>query len=196
MPKKTRCSFKECKDAAQRIAGDCAFCSGHFCGKHRLLEDHKCAGLEDVSRPSSSSPSPPDREPTAWWLVGLRGLVSASSDEDVMLANAVSSATRSARRRRTSRTPPSSRPSGPKSSKVSKRRTGRQNHKSRTGNRAAGSDGHGGPGDIGRGDSDGGRLLRRLDGHGRPNLSPTVDILTPHPLSLRQPAASSFPCTR
>jgi hypothetical protein len=41
-PKKIRCSFKECRDAAQRIVGDCGFCSGHFCGKHRLLEDHKC----------------------------------------------------------------------------------------------------------------------------------------------------------
>ncbi|KAK1999252.1 hypothetical protein LX36DRAFT_655685 [Colletotrichum falcatum] len=47
--KKIRCTFKECKDAAQRIVGDCGFCNGHFCGKHRLLEDHKCSGLEDVS---------------------------------------------------------------------------------------------------------------------------------------------------
>ena len=46
--KKQRCTFKDCKDAAQRIVGDCGFCNGHFCGKHRLLEDHKCAGLEDV----------------------------------------------------------------------------------------------------------------------------------------------------
>ncbi|CCF43869.1 AN1 zinc finger protein, partial [Colletotrichum higginsianum] len=45
--KKIRCTFKECKDAAQRIVGDCGFCNGHFCGKHRLLEDHKCSGLED-----------------------------------------------------------------------------------------------------------------------------------------------------
>ena len=47
--RKIKCTFKDCKDAAQRIAGDCAFCQGHFCGKHRLLEDHKCDGLEDVS---------------------------------------------------------------------------------------------------------------------------------------------------
>ncbi|KAF2033262.1 hypothetical protein EK21DRAFT_58912 [Setomelanomma holmii] len=51
-PKKIRCSFKECKDAAQRIVGDCGFCSGHFCGKHRLLEDHKCEGLEDCKKES------------------------------------------------------------------------------------------------------------------------------------------------
>lgn len=48
-PKKQKCTFKDCKDGAQRIVGDCGFCRGHFCGKHRLLEDHKCDGLEDVS---------------------------------------------------------------------------------------------------------------------------------------------------
>lgn len=46
--RKIKCTFKECKGEAQRIVGDCAFCSGHYCGKHRLLEDHKCEGLEDV----------------------------------------------------------------------------------------------------------------------------------------------------
>jgi predicted nucleic acid binding AN1-type Zn finger protein len=51
-PKKIRCSFKVCRDAAQRIVGDCGFCSGHFCGKHRLLEDHKCEGLEDCKKES------------------------------------------------------------------------------------------------------------------------------------------------
>ncbi|EON66976.1 hypothetical protein W97_06092 [Coniosporium apollinis CBS 100218] len=51
-PKKIRCSYKECKDAAQRIVGDCGFCNGHFCGKHRLLEDHKCEGLEDCKKES------------------------------------------------------------------------------------------------------------------------------------------------
>lgn len=49
-PRRIKCSFKECKDAAQRIVGDCAFCSGHYCGKHRLLEDHKCEGLEDCKK--------------------------------------------------------------------------------------------------------------------------------------------------
>ncbi|KAF2278263.1 uncharacterized protein EI97DRAFT_249190 [Westerdykella ornata] len=51
-PKKIRCSFKTCKDAAQRIVGDCGFCQGHFCGKHRLLEEHKCEGLEDCKKES------------------------------------------------------------------------------------------------------------------------------------------------
>lgn len=67
-PKKLRCTHKDCKDAAQRIIGDCGFCQGHFCGKHRLLEDHKCTGLEDVSTPYSSPLA--DKSPL-WWLVGL-----------------------------------------------------------------------------------------------------------------------------
>ena len=52
-PKKGRCTFKTCTNAAVKIVGDCSFCDGHFCGKHRLLEDHKCAGLENVSRRTS-----------------------------------------------------------------------------------------------------------------------------------------------
>ncbi|KAI1270029.1 hypothetical protein F5Y18DRAFT_366881 [Xylariaceae sp. FL1019] len=89
MPGKPRCTFKECKSAAQRIVGDCGFCDGHYCAKHRLLEDHKCTGLEDVSlsSPASSSgssgtpkPASPSLESsfvtddfsnTQWWLVGL-----------------------------------------------------------------------------------------------------------------------------
>ncbi len=47
--KKQRCTFKDCRDAAQRIVGDCGFCKGRFCARHRLLEDHRCVGLEDVS---------------------------------------------------------------------------------------------------------------------------------------------------
>ena len=48
-PKRIRCTAATCREPAQRIVGDCTFCQGHFCGKHRLLEDHKCTGLEDVS---------------------------------------------------------------------------------------------------------------------------------------------------
>ncbi|RFU80912.1 an1-type zinc finger [Trichoderma arundinaceum] len=50
--KKLRCTAKECREPAQRIVGDCTFCNGHFCGKHRLLEDHKCSGLEDCKKQS------------------------------------------------------------------------------------------------------------------------------------------------
>lgn len=66
-PKKIRCTYKDCKEGAQRIIGDCGFCNGHYCGKHRLLEDHKCDGLEDVSCPDPSSLL---KQPE-WWLVGL-----------------------------------------------------------------------------------------------------------------------------
>ncbi|RPA89802.1 ubiquitin-domain-containing protein [Choiromyces venosus 120613-1] len=51
-PKKKICNFKECTTPAQRIVGDCRFCDGHYCGKHRLLEDHKCSGLEDCRKES------------------------------------------------------------------------------------------------------------------------------------------------
>ncbi|KAL9611454.1 MAG: hypothetical protein Q9167_003891 [Letrouitia subvulpina] len=51
-PKKIRCTYKDCKESAQRIVGDCSFCQGRFCGKHRMLEDHKCSGLEDCKKES------------------------------------------------------------------------------------------------------------------------------------------------
>lgn len=52
-PKKIRCGATDsgvrCSEGVSRIVGECGFCGGCFCGKHRLLEDHKCKGLEDVS---------------------------------------------------------------------------------------------------------------------------------------------------
>jgi len=51
-PKKVRCSFKDCKDRAQPIVGDCGFCEGRHCSRHRMLEDHKCVGLEDCKKES------------------------------------------------------------------------------------------------------------------------------------------------
>ncbi|PGH07499.1 hypothetical protein GX51_01800 [Blastomyces parvus] len=50
--RKPRCNFKDCKELAQRIVGDCGFCNGHFCGKHRMLESHACSGLEDCKKES------------------------------------------------------------------------------------------------------------------------------------------------
>ncbi|KAK9467148.1 ubiquitin-related domain-containing protein [Lipomyces arxii] len=47
---KKRCSLKSCTSAPLRIVGDCSFCEGHFCAKHRLLEDHKCTGLQDCKQ--------------------------------------------------------------------------------------------------------------------------------------------------
>lgn len=104
--KKIRCTFKECTGAAQRIVGDCAFCNGHYCGKHRLLEDHKCEGLEDVS----SVPEP------EWWSVGLFGLTAGDSG----LADILSFPQRSARRKHTRRTPRTSSRRGRRSSRASK----------------------------------------------------------------------------
>lgn len=52
IPKKIRCGHKACKEVAARIIGDCGFCNGHFCNKHRLLESHDCKGLEDCKKES------------------------------------------------------------------------------------------------------------------------------------------------
>ncbi len=76
MVKKLRCSFEECKSVAQRIVGDCGFCQGHFCSNHRLLEDHKCQNLEDVS----SLPAP-----SQWWLVGLAEVLPEDILADLIL---------------------------------------------------------------------------------------------------------------
>ncbi|RKU44380.1 hypothetical protein DL546_003509 [Coniochaeta pulveracea] len=113
--KKIRCSFKDCSGPAQRIVGDCAFCQGHFCGKHRLLEDHKCEGLEDVST-NPANPAQPANG-VEWWQVGLFGLVAG----DYNVADTVP--TSSARRKRTRRTPPNSTRNGRKLSAVSKKIT-------------------------------------------------------------------------
>ncbi|KAG9046768.1 hypothetical protein FS837_003698 [Tulasnella sp. UAMH 9824] len=50
MAKKQRCQFKNgetpCSSAAIRIVGDCPHCESHFCGQHRLPEQHACVNLE------------------------------------------------------------------------------------------------------------------------------------------------------
>ncbi|KAI1081284.1 hypothetical protein F5B20DRAFT_81385 [Whalleya microplaca] len=94
-PQKPRCTFKECKSAAQRIVGDCGFCDGHYCAKHRLLEDHKCTGLEDVSMSpttttllasSEGSNSSSSSDTTQWWLVGLAGCLAEVLSESELAA--------------------------------------------------------------------------------------------------------------
>ncbi|QDS77979.1 hypothetical protein FKW77_002003 [Venturia effusa] len=57
MAKKPTCDYKKdtpdaCKGKLQPIVGDCGFCNGHFCSKHRLLESHNCTGLEDCKKES------------------------------------------------------------------------------------------------------------------------------------------------
>lgn len=43
--KKNACYFDKCSSAASKFIGDCNFCKGHFCSKHRLMENHACEGL-------------------------------------------------------------------------------------------------------------------------------------------------------
>ncbi|KAI5923047.1 hypothetical protein F4810DRAFT_710807 [Camillea tinctor] len=74
-PVKPRCTFKQCRSAAQRIIGDCGFCDGHYCAKHRLLEDHKCTGLEDVSISPSNPPAKAEVEARG----GARGRAGAEA---------------------------------------------------------------------------------------------------------------------
>jgi len=58
MAKKPTCDYKKdspadkCKEKIQPIIGDCGFCFGHFCSKHRLLESHNCPNLEDCKKES------------------------------------------------------------------------------------------------------------------------------------------------
>ncbi|SCW02241.1 LAFE_0F02102g1_1 [Lachancea fermentati] len=44
--KKDRCYFEKCNSTAVKFIGDCQFCQGHFCSKHRLMESHACQGLK------------------------------------------------------------------------------------------------------------------------------------------------------
>ncbi|KAI1389870.1 uncharacterized protein F4822DRAFT_400063 [Hypoxylon trugodes] len=129
-PQKPRCTFKECKSAAQRIVGDCGFCDGHFCAKHRLLEDHKCSGLEDVSMcptPSTVTSDSSIDDAAEWWLVGLgeyldeSGILEESCGSHMLTQNP----NRSARKNRTNATQHSSRRNERKSSGVYKKRNTR-----------------------------------------------------------------------
>lgn len=121
-PRKNRCNFKECPSAAQRIVGDCGFCRGHFCSKHRLLEDHKCDGLEDVGCPDfdlaqlSAALSTPTRQLCSpargpqWWLVGLCDTFASDELADLVCSSAKSNPT--------SEMPRSSKASAPRSLRV------------------------------------------------------------------------------
>lgn len=43
--KKNQCYHDKCTSVASKFIGDCNFCKGHFCARHRLMENHACAGL-------------------------------------------------------------------------------------------------------------------------------------------------------
>jgi len=57
-PRRPKCEYnrdkadKRCTNPAQPIIGDCGFCNGHYCSKHRQLEEHCCTGLEDCKKES------------------------------------------------------------------------------------------------------------------------------------------------
>ncbi|EDO14607.1 hypothetical protein Kpol_303p6 [Vanderwaltozyma polyspora DSM 70294] len=44
--KKKQCHFGDCTGLSIKYAGDCNFCNGKFCSKHRMLENHLCKGLQ------------------------------------------------------------------------------------------------------------------------------------------------------
>lgn len=46
-PKKGRCTFAGCNEKCAPIVGDCTFCPGKFCGKHRTLPMHLCPGRDE-----------------------------------------------------------------------------------------------------------------------------------------------------
>ena len=43
---KLHCFFEDCSNTPLKFVGDCNFCGGHFCSKHRIMENHKCEGLK------------------------------------------------------------------------------------------------------------------------------------------------------
>ncbi len=44
--KKNSCALEGCSGRAVMIIGDCKFCSGKFCSKHRTVESHSCPNIE------------------------------------------------------------------------------------------------------------------------------------------------------
>jgi ubiquitin C len=46
------CQFSDCKDRIVKIIGDCRYCKGKFCGRHRLAEVHVCPELETCRQAS------------------------------------------------------------------------------------------------------------------------------------------------
>lgn len=48
--KKNLCFHGKCTNLASNFIGDCKFCNGHFCSKHRLMENHDCKGLNNCKK--------------------------------------------------------------------------------------------------------------------------------------------------
>ena len=45
--KRKKCLVENCCDKVAIIVGDCKYCDGNYCLKHRLPEDHLCTNLLD-----------------------------------------------------------------------------------------------------------------------------------------------------
>jgi predicted nucleic acid binding AN1-type Zn finger protein len=43
---KSKCVFDDCKAPVAVIIGDCKYCTGKFCLKHRLPETHACTAMQ------------------------------------------------------------------------------------------------------------------------------------------------------
>eukprot|EP01137_Pigoraptor_chileana_P034011 Opistho-2@25924 len=43
---KSQCTMEGCADRPVMLVGDCKYCQGKFCGKHRLPETHACAQMD------------------------------------------------------------------------------------------------------------------------------------------------------
>lgn len=51
-PKKpsNKCHFPDCNDRVVKIVGDCKFCGGKFCSRHRVVEAHACPNIESCRK--------------------------------------------------------------------------------------------------------------------------------------------------
>lgn len=45
-----KCQCNGCTHKAVLLVGDCKYCSGHYCGSHRLPEDHHCSGMDECRK--------------------------------------------------------------------------------------------------------------------------------------------------
>ena len=45
--KKPICRFDECTNISLKTIGDCNFCQGQFCAKHRIMEKQNCEGIKN-----------------------------------------------------------------------------------------------------------------------------------------------------
>lgn len=64
--KKNLCTFKGCKkkvSSPDQNPFSCSLCSGNYCAKHYMLEDHQCSSLSENSDPGTTSQSRGSSQP-------------------------------------------------------------------------------------------------------------------------------------